>query len=276
MSMARALDHALDLARAPALARTMRRQTLPPDVIEVMRIVVDCDQALDRAVTQTGRPRAAIEDEARLYLQQVLLFAGADSHRILGIRPDAPREEARAHMRLLTRWLHPDHNRAEWAAVCYARVVAAWNDCERRGYRLGSRQAETTPSEPSREGGPRGGCGKSALRATPQPPLRHEMRVRIPWIMRPLPGSQGDRQRGRLRLAAWTLAGAIVTAGLVVPDRMSDGFGGSAERASRSASQAAQRTQAARTGLRATDTAFGGSEPGWGTFGTPATQPMDP
>ena len=56
------------------------------------------------------------------YVETVMLFAGAEPARVLGLAAGASRAEMRTHLRWLMRWLHPDHNPAAWRspspAVC--------------------------------------------------------------------------------------------------------------------------------------------------------------
>jgi hypothetical protein len=122
------IDVALDLARMPVLARTSILPSLPPNIIELMRIAAASPEACEAAVAKTGEPTAVVIEAARFYLQQVLFRPEADCYRILGIAPNASRATARSHMRLLLQWLHPDRNHNSWDAVYAERVVKAWRE----------------------------------------------------------------------------------------------------------------------------------------------------
>ncbi len=127
----RALLSALDLAAAPRLARLARRQPLPDGVLEVIRIAAGCEETLRAAAQFSGRDPAFIKAAAELYAQRILLFSSADSHRVLGVRAGAGRDEMRLHMRWLMTWLHPDHRGASWQAAYAARVIEAWGELGR-------------------------------------------------------------------------------------------------------------------------------------------------
>ena len=49
-----------------------------------------------------------IREAAGFFVEQILLFPGADSYRVLGASPEATNRELRRNMSLLLRWLHPD------------------------------------------------------------------------------------------------------------------------------------------------------------------------
>ncbi|MGH6925256.1 MAG: hypothetical protein ACRED5_16105 [Propylenella sp.] len=177
----RALDLALDLARMPTLGEAMRTHPLPPDTLVVIRIAAGCSETSREAVRATGLSATAIRDACVFYLEHVLLASDADSHRILGVRPGAPRSEMREHMRWLLKWLHPDGNRNEWESVFAGRVLKAWREA-------GAKKQANSPG--------RNGAGASrnsaAAPSRSQPPNR--------WIAVPLNSATG---RGRLRLARW-------------------------------------------------------------------------
>jgi hypothetical protein len=114
------------LMRCPALAPAMAARAVPSDVIEVMRVAADPD-ACEAAAVIVGIPAATLEAAAKHYLKQILLHPNADHHRILGITPNASREEARRNLTWLLQWLHPDRNRG-WDAAHTRRIVAAWHE----------------------------------------------------------------------------------------------------------------------------------------------------
>lgn len=174
----RALLWALDLASMPALATLAREQPLPDGVIDVIRIAAGCDVTLEDAARQSGKDLQFIKAAAEFYVQQILLFSTADSHRILGVRPGASREEMRTHMRWLMIWLHPDHAHADWQTVFARRVLEAWRDV---------RSAPVTVQAPAIARGP------------PTAAPRY-----IPWVRLPI-------EAPRRRLSIYSLLLLIIT-----------------------------------------------------------------
>jgi hypothetical protein len=124
----RAIWSALDLAAAPALAAAARRQDLPDGVIELIRIVAGCPEALEAATRLVDRSEQEVRAAAEFYVTQILLHDGADARRVLGVSKIAGRDEMRAHMALLMLWLHPDHAKSDWEAAFAQRVVSAWRE----------------------------------------------------------------------------------------------------------------------------------------------------
>jgi hypothetical protein len=169
------------LTRCPALAPAIAARAVPSDVIEVMRVAADAD-ACAAAAAIVGVPAATLEVAAKHYLKQILLHADADDHRILGVTPDASREEARRNLTWLLRWLHPDRNRG-WDAAHTRRIVAAWHEI-------------STKSPPGRAT-PIG--GKRAVR-------RSALHFRWPWIVVPVERHRAASYGRRLSL---TIASAF-------------------------------------------------------------------
>jgi hypothetical protein len=126
-----ALSRALDLAATPGLSAQLRRSPLPEGVLEVIKIAAGCEETLDGSVATCKRSRQFIKSAAELYVLQILLHSGADCHRTLGVRRDAPREEARMHLKWLLMWLHPDRSGIEWQTAYAPRVLAAWRAIDR-------------------------------------------------------------------------------------------------------------------------------------------------
>lgn len=127
MTQRHAAELALDLTRMPALARSPVRSPIPPNIIELMRIAAASPKACQDAVDATGEPPEVLIDASRFYLQQMLFRPDADCYRILGLQPGASRATARAHMRWLLQWLHPDRN-SGLDAVYTDRVLQAWRE----------------------------------------------------------------------------------------------------------------------------------------------------
>lgn len=181
MTQTGALYHALDLASMPMLARMMREQPLPPNVLEVIKIAAGCPETLELAQNLTGQRPEAICEAAKLYLQEVLFARGADHYRVLGVGRTAPHKEMRQNMHWLMKWLHPDREQSRWESVFARRVTAAWEGVkspERRA-RYDRELAQARPKQRRR-----------------RPP-------RLPWISEPLtkPPSRWARMWSTLRSA---------------------------------------------------------------------------
>ena len=73
MSERAALEHVFDLARAPGLARKLRKRPLPGGMLQVLRLAAGDEHSLNEVVSQTGRSAAALRDAAQFYIVQVLL-----------------------------------------------------------------------------------------------------------------------------------------------------------------------------------------------------------
>lgn len=196
MSRNPALEAALALSRMPALADAMRRQSLPPGVSLLLQIVAgDPAGAAAENARACNMDTRALELAAELYIQQVMLFPNAPSHRVLGVGPADDRAQMRRHMRWLMMWLHPDHNASEWRSAFAARVLAAWRDAS-AGAPLQANQ------HPEREA--RGAGRASSARGAP---LSRRGQVRLPWVASPLPSRKaaGKSALGRYMLPALAL-----------------------------------------------------------------------
>ena len=162
------IELALDLARMPALARSSVVPSVPPNIVELMRIAAAVPEACQAAVANTGEPSSVVVEAARFYLQQVLFRPGADCYRILGIEPTASRAAARDHMRWLLEWLHPDRNNNSWDGVYAERVLKAWREVS------GTSGSAAKPNVP-------------VARTSSTTKKRGDIRVvRLPWIERPV------------------------------------------------------------------------------------------
>lgn len=123
-----ALELALALLRAPALAVQVRERPLPPDVLTLIRIAAGDDATLAEAAAASGETPQRLVEAAVLFLQQALFAAGADSYRLLGVPATASQERLKLHHRWLVRWLHPDRQTDDWQAAYMNRVNRAWQD----------------------------------------------------------------------------------------------------------------------------------------------------
>ena len=204
MAGQRAINSALDLVRIPAFASSMAASPLPPDVLEVIRIAAESPEACHQAAMATGQPERALVEAARFYVQQILLRPEADCYRILGLRPDDPRDLARVHMRWLLQWLHPDRNHG-WDAVYAKRIVKAWREV--------SVDSNALKNSHPIEGRESLGRGRQTKRFS----------MRLPLIKRPIetaPKSAGGKLYPRFVAAALIAAGLITVfwvLGLTLP-----------------------------------------------------------
>ena len=125
---AAALKLAVDLMHFPSQVRRMRSAPLPDGVVMLLRIAADDEEAICQESEWTGQSRATVSEAAAFFIEQILLYPGADSYRVLGANQGASNAELRHNMTLLLRWLHPDLNRQDGRSVFVGRVTRAWND----------------------------------------------------------------------------------------------------------------------------------------------------
>jgi hypothetical protein len=190
----RALVAAIALSRTPSLAAVLRSQGLPAGVELLLRILARDPGAAQEARAMTGLRETELTAIAELYVLQAMLYQGASSRRILGVAPDADRAEARAHLRHLLNWLHPDKNANPWHAAFARRVIDAW------------RQIDHGLEGDERPRGMTAGGHRSA-RAR-----------RMPWIALPSEAARGRSGRRSGRGLRASLAGLTLICGVTVPD----------------------------------------------------------
>lgn len=191
MAEQRAIHLALDLLRMPALAPVMRRQALPSDLLDAIRVASGCPEALETALATTCEPVHVIRAAAAFYLQEMLFFPGASPHRNLGVMAGASKAQTRLHMRWLLRWLHPDHNSDEMATLLAKRVIKAWRDI-----------ASDTQERP--------------ISQRSNPRKRHGA-IRLRWVALPLPPSHRARLLSQLAVVVFLAAIATLVL-IVIPD----------------------------------------------------------
>jgi len=122
-----AIRAALDLMHVPTRVRVVRASELPAGISKVLAIAAGDDEALAAAANATERSPEVLRQAAVFFVEQALLFHDADSYRVLGGTRATPSGELRRHLALLLRWLHPDANLQDRAALV-ARVTNAWED----------------------------------------------------------------------------------------------------------------------------------------------------
>ena len=128
MQANRALDAALALARNPGLATSMQGRPLPSGIPLLLQIVADEADAAGGVAKAFKLDERSLRFAVEHYVQTVMLFAGAEPARVLGVEPGASRAQMRIHLRWLMRWLHPDHNPAAWRSAFADRVLTAWRE----------------------------------------------------------------------------------------------------------------------------------------------------
>lgn len=127
-----AIELAFGLARMPTMTRHLRSLPLPSGLSLVLGVAAGIERDIEEVSLRFVCTRTEAQAIARLYLQQAILFPGADSYRILCVRPGSPWEELVQNRRLLMRWLHPDANRNRWETDLFVRVSDAWEELKAR------------------------------------------------------------------------------------------------------------------------------------------------
>lgn len=188
-----ALELALALLRAPALAAQVRERPLPADVLTLIRIAAGDDATLAKAAAASGEAPQRLVEAALLFLQQALFTDDADSYRLLGVPATASPEILKQHHRWLVRWLHPDRQTDDWQAAYMNHVNQAWQNLrtpERRQHYVNrsrhTRNAFARPTAPSVIG-------------MPQPPPEY--------------GRPARRAVRRLRISPFVVGAAALCAG---------------------------------------------------------------
>lgn len=120
-----ALSSALRLYRFPGIARRIRRQGLPADVLVVIRIAAGCATTRSDALEQTGVDEDTLVRAATLYLLVALFGDETDPERTLGLVPGSSLALATDHRNWLLKWLHPDRNHDQMLSGLTSRVIAA-------------------------------------------------------------------------------------------------------------------------------------------------------
>jgi hypothetical protein len=125
MSNAEAIELALKVYQRPARARSLRRQDFPAGILSLIKIAASTEDEVEPLIGDRAAPDLPVRDAAVFYLQQILMHAGNDDYRQLGLKRGASLQDLKDHKRLLLKWLHPDRNRNAWENVLFQRVAAA-------------------------------------------------------------------------------------------------------------------------------------------------------
>ncbi len=141
MAANQALEAARALALNPSLAPLMRQARLPQDISVLLRFLAGDLAASELTQGDAGR----LMDVVERYVVAVMLYPGAAPNRVLGVANNAPRDQARAHMRLLMIWLHPDRAGDPWRIPYSGRVLEAW--CQISSTPANVRPANATPAQ---------------------------------------------------------------------------------------------------------------------------------
>jgi hypothetical protein len=130
-----ALRIAIDLLHVPSRVRSLRLEPLPRGVPLLLQIAAEDPAAIDLGVKITDRPRDVVREAAEFFIEQVLLWQGADSYRVLGASQQSGDAELRSNMANLIKWLHPDSSVQGQQSVFVKRVTLAWDDLKTPGRR---------------------------------------------------------------------------------------------------------------------------------------------
>jgi hypothetical protein len=122
-----ALRLAIEVLFVPWRVRLVREQPLPDGMSLLLNVAAGDEESLKAAVAATQRPLDVVQQAATFFIEQILLFPGADSYRVLGAKQAATGPDLRRNMALLMRWLHPDVARDADRSIFAARIAAAWN-----------------------------------------------------------------------------------------------------------------------------------------------------
>lgn len=200
MSEANAVEAAIGLVRMPTLVGVMREKPVPPDVLVLIRIAAGSEADIAEVLRLFARevPHAAfIREAAEFYLQHVIMFAGADCYRVLGLRPGAGADAVRDHKRWLVKWLHPDRNPDPLRETLFHRLMTAVAEIE-------SGRPIVQPTEPAGAGHRASGRGRRRRRLAGQ----------IRWVAMPV-RSRRAASHPLLRLAAVCAVVAVGIAAFV-------------------------------------------------------------
>jgi hypothetical protein len=144
------LKVAIDLLHLPSQVRRIRSAPLPGGISVLLRIVSGDETVTKLAAESIGCSPETAREAAMFFVEQILLFPGADSYRVLGATTEATNRELRRNMTLLLRWLHPDLDRHSERSAFTARVTRAWNDLKTRDRRADyDRLRRSSPADES-------------------------------------------------------------------------------------------------------------------------------
>ncbi len=129
-------ESALSLARAlfdePALRHDLRRRPVPGDLDQVLALIGNDGRQVERVAAALGADPGRLQQAARFYVQEILLFPGADDYRLLGVIPGTDSATLKHHYRILRSWLHPDRTDADPGRTAHAaRINAAYRRLRR-------------------------------------------------------------------------------------------------------------------------------------------------
>lgn len=125
MSERQAIHIACDLYHRPLMARAVQTGPLPPGMLDVIKIAAGELPNRDGKLLPGALTPEQMRQAAVFFLQQALFQAKGDDFRLLGLGPDARREQVRDHKRWLLKWLHPDRNPSRWESQLFLKVSQA-------------------------------------------------------------------------------------------------------------------------------------------------------
>ncbi len=145
-----AIDIACDLYHRPLMAREVRGQTLPPGMLDVIKIAAGETPGRDGRLLSAALVPEQRQQAAAFFLQQALFQTRSDDWRLLGLSPGASREQIREHKRWLLKWLHPDRNPSKWESQLFLKVSTAAERLEKAAAEAGvEATSEKRPAAPA-------------------------------------------------------------------------------------------------------------------------------
>ena len=127
MDQADAVRAAIDVLRVPTRLPALRSKALPTGVTALLEIAAGDAVVCQTAAATVGDSEAVVRAATAFFIEQILLFSGNDSYRVLGASADASSAELRRNMSLLMRCLHPDSANVDHS-IFARRVLGAWEN----------------------------------------------------------------------------------------------------------------------------------------------------
>lgn len=122
-----AIRSALELLILPTGVKAARAVALPSGIDDLLRVVAGDEPLIEHFTHATGRTAETLHQAVAFYIEQVMLYPGADLYRTLGSDRGAGNQELRQRMAWLMAWLHPDKGASTARQALALRVMDAWH-----------------------------------------------------------------------------------------------------------------------------------------------------